>query len=99
LFHAFLGLPLGVRIPIAVVLVFIPGLLMGTLMPAGVRTANELGTGTVAWGWGLNGAAGVVGSVLAVTVSINYGFNVALAIGVLVYLAGMTLFPHRAQGA
>jgi hypothetical protein len=93
LFHAFRGLPLGVRIPIAVVLVFIPGLLMGTLMPTGVRTANELGTGTVAWGWGLNGAAGVVGSVLAVTVSMNYGFNIALVIGVLVYLIGMALFP------
>jgi hypothetical protein len=97
LFHAFLGLPLGARIPIAVVLVFIPGLLMGTLMPTGVRTANELGTGTVAWGWGLNGAAGVVGSVLAVTVSMNYGFNIALIIGVLVYLVGMALFPAASK--
>ncbi|HEX7508558.1 MAG TPA: hypothetical protein VF550_17425 [Polyangia bacterium] len=93
LFHALLGLPLELRIPIAVVLVFLPGLLMGALMPNGVRAANDLGTGTVAWGWGLNGAAGVVGSVLAVTVSMNYGFNVALAIGIFVYLVGMALFP------
>ena len=97
LFHALLGLPLGLRIPVAVVLVFLPGLLMGALMPNGVRAANDLGTGTVAWAWGLNGAAGVVGSVLAVTVSMNYGFNVALALGVLVYLAGLALFPAIGQ--
>jgi spermidine synthase len=93
LFHALLGLPLGVRIPIAVVLVFVPGLLMGALMPSGVRVANSLGTGTVAWGWALNGAASVMGSVLAVTLSMNFGFNLALAIGGLVYLVGLGLFP------
>ena len=58
--------------------------------------ANELGAGTVAWGWGLNGAAGVVGSVLAVFMSMNFGFKVALGIGVLLYLTGAALFPrHR----
>jgi spermidine synthase len=96
LFHALLGLPLGVRIPIAVVLVFVPGLLMGALMPSGVRAANALGTGTVAWGWALNGAASVMGSVLAVTLSMNFGFNLALAIGALVYLVGLGLFPAEA---
>jgi hypothetical protein len=93
LFHALLGLPLGVRVPIAVVLVFIPGLLMGALMPSGVRVANALGTGTVAWGWALNGAASVMGSVLAVTLSMNFGFNLALAVGGLVYLLGLLIFP------
>jgi len=95
LFHALLGLPLGVRVPIAVVLVFIPGLLMGALMPSGVRVANALGTGTVAWGWALNGGASVMGSVLAVTLSMNFGFNLALAIGGVVYLVGMVLFPPK----
>jgi spermidine synthase len=93
LFHALLGLPLYLRVPVAVVLVFIPGLLMGALMPSGVRAANALGTGTVAWGWALNGAASVMGSVLAVTLSMNFGFNLALAIGGLIYLGGLVLFP------
>jgi spermidine synthase len=93
LFHALLGLPLGVRVPMAVVFVFIPGLLMGALMPSGVRVANALGTGTVAWGWALNGAASVMGSVLAVALSMNFGFNLALALGGLAYLVGLVLFP------
>jgi predicted membrane-bound spermidine synthase len=97
LFHAMLGLPLGVRVPVAVVLVFIPGLLMGALMPSGVRAANALGTGTVAWGWALNGAASVTGSVLAVTLSMNFGFNLVLAIGGMVYLVGLALFPANAS--
>lgn len=96
LFHALLGLALFVRIPIAVLLVSLPGLLMGALMPNGVRVGNQLGPGTVAWGWGLNGAAGVVGSVLAVGLSMSFGFDVALGLGVLIYLVGMVAFPRLA---
>jgi len=97
LFHVLLGLPLGGRIIIAVVLVSAPGLLMGALLPSGVRLANELGRGTVAWAWGLNGAASVVGSILAMALSMNFGFTLSLAAGVLVYLLGMTLLtsPRR----
>ena len=98
LFHALLGLPLGLRIPIAVVLVFAPGLLMGALLPCGVRAANALGSQTVAWGWGLNGAAGVVGSVLAVMMSMNFGFNVALFIGMLIYVTGSLVLPKSQDG-
>ena len=91
LFHALLGIPLGIRITIAVVLVSAPGLLMGALLPSGVRVANELGRGTVAWGWGLNGAASVVGSILAMALSMNFGFTLSLVAGILVYLLGMAL--------
>jgi predicted membrane-bound spermidine synthase len=98
-FHALLGLALFVRIPIAVLLVSLPGLLMGALMPSGVRVGNQLGPGTVAWGWGLNGAAGVIGSVLAVGLSMSFGFDVALGLGVLIYLAGMVAFPRLAPAA
>jgi spermidine synthase len=92
LFHALLGIPLVVRILIAVVLVSGPGLLMGALLPTGVRVANEMGRGTVAWGWGLNGAASVVGSILAMALSMNLGFTVSLLAGIAVYVLGMTLF-------
>jgi hypothetical protein len=34
-----------------------------------------------------------MGSVLAVTLSMNFGFNLALAIGGLIYLGGLVLFP------
>jgi spermidine synthase len=93
LFRALLGFPLAARIVIAVLLVFIPGLLMGALLPCGVRAANSFGPGLVSWGWGLNGAASVVGSILAVGLSMNFGFTLALVSGIVVYLAGMLLYP------
>jgi len=95
LFHALLGIPLEARIFIAVVLVSAPGLLMGALLPSGVRIANELGRGTVAWGWGLNGAASVVGSILAMALSMNFGFTLSLFAGIAVYLVGMTLLTGK----
>jgi hypothetical protein len=98
LFHTLLGIPLPLRIFIAVVLVSMPGLLMGALLPSGVRKANELGRGTVAWAWGLNGAASVVGSILAMAVSMNYGFTLSLFVGIVVYVLGMVLLTGGKRG-
>jgi spermidine synthase len=95
LFRALLGAPLWLRIVLSVLLVFAPGLLMGTLLPSAVRAANRLGAGTVAWGWGLNGAASVVGSILAMALSMNVGFTFALLCGIAVYTAGLLLFPSQ----
>jgi hypothetical protein len=99
LFHALLGIPLEARIFLAVVLVSVPGVLMGALLPSGVRAANELGRGTVAWAWGLNGAASVVGSILAMALSMNFGFTLSLVVGIAVYLTGMVLLTRAAPRA
>lgn len=98
-FHALIGIPFVARVAIAVILVFIPGLLMGTLLPSGVRTANAVSEDVVAWAWGLNGATSVVGSVLAVLLSMNGGFTVALGVGIAVYLLGMLILPKVEQAA
>jgi SAM-dependent methyltransferase len=97
LFHLILGIPLGARIAIATVLVAVPGLLMGMLLPSGVRVANGLGTGVVPWGWGLNGSASVVGSILAIMLSMNFGFRAALFVGIAVYLLGAALLTATAR--
>ncbi len=94
LFHSLLGQPLGVRVPLTVALVALPGILMGTLLPSGMRVALAFDERLVAWAWALNGAASVVGSVLAVLLSMNAGFSLALAAGVFVYLCGAALVPQ-----
>lgn len=94
-FDALIGLPLPARIAIASVLVALPGLVMGTFVPNGVRTADSIGPGLVAWGWGLNGATSVVGSALAVMLSMNLGFGVVLFIGVVIYILAGLLLPGR----
>ena len=72
---------------------------MGTLLPTGVRMANQLGSGTVSWAWGLNGAASVVGSILAMALSMNVGFTLALLVGLVIYALGMALFPAQAAAS
>ena len=99
LFQLMLGLPIAARVTVALILVFVPGLLMGALLPSGVRVASQLGRGTVAWAWGLNGAASVVGSILAVILSMNFGFMVALFVGIAVYGAGYAVFPAHIEQA
>jgi hypothetical protein len=49
LFDSLIGLRLTLRIAIAAALVAVPGLLMGTFVPAGVRRAQAVGPGLVAW--------------------------------------------------
>jgi hypothetical protein len=99
LFHALLGLPLAVRVLVAVVLIAPPGLLMGAFLPSGVRAAAAAGPDLVAWAWSANGAASVVGSVAAVSLSMNFGFTLALAVGIAIYLLAPLLFPRRAGGS
>ena len=93
LFNALLGLPLFLRICICVILVGGLGLLMGMLLPLGVRTANGYGQDMVAWAWGLNGAASVVGSTLSLSVSMHFGFTATLMLGLAAYLVGARLIP------
>ncbi len=99
MFGALIGLPLPARVVIAAVLVALPGLVMGTFVPNGVRTADSIAPGLVAWGWGLNGATSVVGSALAVMLSMNIGFRVVLFIGVAIYILGGVLLPRRGDAA
>lgn len=95
LFHGLLGLPLAVRVVVAIFLIAPPGILMGTYLPTGVRVATATGPDLVAWAWSANGAASVVGSVAAVSLSMNFGFTLALAAGVVVYLLTPFLLPPQ----
>jgi spermidine synthase len=100
LFHALIGMALPARVALAVPLVAAPGLLMGMLLPTGVRAASGLGAEVVPWAWGLNGAGSVVGSIAAILLSMNYGFTAALAIGIAIYaVAALVLPPSPAADA
>jgi hypothetical protein len=92
LFRAFVGLPLFVRILVSAILLAGPGLLMGRMMPLGIKTMTANFPEMVPWAWGINGAASVFGSVLAVAVSMNLGFRATQIVAALVYFAGVALF-------
>ncbi len=88
LLSGLLALPLFARALVAVILVALVGLPMGTLLPLGVRTLGDRDAALLPWAWGLNGATSVVGSTLAVVVSLQVGFSSTLFLGLLAYGLG-----------
>jgi hypothetical protein len=51
----------------------------------------------VPWSWGINSATSVLGALLAVVMAMNFGFNLTLLGGVLVYVfALLPVLLHRA---
>ncbi len=74
------------RCVLAAAVVAPAGVLLGFGFPTGMALANAKDSRPTAWFWGINGAAGVLASVLAVAVSIVAGIHVTLWIGAACYL-------------
>lgn len=90
LFRALVGWPLAARLLVAGLLLALPGLLMGRMMPLGVRLLHHHdATALVPWAWGINGAASVLGSVGAVAISLNLGFRFTQFTAAVLYLLGV----------
>jgi spermidine synthase len=92
IFDLFLGFGLPVRIAVAVLLMLPLGLVMGAFFPNGIRIVRELHPGLVPWGWGANGCASVIGTILSVILAITWSFQVATVAAILIYGAGVAAF-------
>ncbi len=79
------GLPVGLRISIAVVAVAPLGLLMGVPFASGIRWAGAEAKRLVPWAWAVNGGASVFGSTLAVITSMAFGFTATWVAGAFAY--------------
>lgn len=75
-----------VRATLCVAAIAPAGLLMGFAFPAGMRLISAIDRRPTPWFWGINGAAGVLASVLAVATSIALGISATLAVGAACYL-------------
>jgi spermidine synthase len=85
-----LSLPL--RITVTVLLLAPLGILLGVPFAYGLRVAERIDRRIAAWGWAVNGCLSVVGSIVAVVISMNFGFSVVLWFAAVVYpLAFMSL--------
>jgi SAM-dependent methyltransferase len=101
----FLFVALPVRIAITVVTVVPLGVTLGIPFPAGLRRlfgrpdpAED--RRSVAWVWGINGLASILGSTMAVVVAMWGGFSWSLLLGSMVYLglfAGNALVARPAR--
>jgi hypothetical protein len=89
--HALIGASLPARALLTVVLVAPSGVVMGVMIPAIVRILAAVNSPLVPWGWGVNGATSVVGTVIATVIAIYGGFTAAFLVGAIAYLAAGAL--------
>jgi hypothetical protein len=81
-----IGAGLPVRVTVTVLVLAPLGVLLGVPFAFGLRIAERVDRRIAAWGWAVNGCLSVVGSILAVVISMNFGFSVVLWVASIVYL-------------
>lgn len=84
--HALIGASLPVRALLTVLFVAPSGLAMGMMVPSIVRILAEAGSPLVPWGWAVNGATSVIGTVIATVIAIYGGFTATFVVGALGYV-------------
>jgi hypothetical protein len=87
LFRQTIGFPLIIKIIVFVLLVGITAFFMGTAFPSGIRLVSRVHKQAIPWVWALNGGASVMGSVLAMTVAMSFGYIRTFILGGVCYLA------------
>ncbi|HEY4049910.1 MAG TPA: hypothetical protein VGM27_23860 [Acidobacteriaceae bacterium] len=75
-----------VRIGISLVAIMPLGFLLGFAFPTGMRLVDAVDTEPTPWFWGINGATGVLASVLGVVLSMSLGINATIRISAASYL-------------
>jgi hypothetical protein len=87
LVRTWIALALPLRIAITVVLAAPCGLMMGAMIPSMVRVLGAANSKLIPWGWGVNGAASVIGTTLATAIAIYGGFTTTFFVGAAGYAA------------
>lgn len=81
-----IGLPVAARIALSVLLLCPIGLLLGVPFAYGLRVVSQHHPLLTSWAWAINGSLSVVGSILTVIVSMNFGFTAVMCSAVVMYL-------------
>jgi hypothetical protein len=61
------------------------GLLLGFAFPTGIKLVEAVSSDPTPWFWGINGASGVLASVLAIVISMSLGIHITLLISSVCY--------------
>ncbi len=94
--EAGLAWPFAMRVVATIAFLAPLGLVLGAFMPIGLRSVSaaggEHGPEYVAWSWAVNGFFSVMASVLSTVLSMTMGFRMVMLLGLVVYIAGVTVF-------
>jgi hypothetical protein len=80
------GLPLWVKVVVAILMLAPAAFFMGMPFPLGLARLTEKHEPSVRWAWSLNAAASVLGSVLAIAFAIYTGLMQTLVLGAILYI-------------
>jgi hypothetical protein len=96
--HAFSADLLWQRVLICLALISPCGFLLGFCFPVGMRWLNTLSQGrNLPWMWALNGAAGTLGSFIAVVISMEWSIATCVLTGAGCYLIAGLAMPGKGQ--
>jgi len=82
----------GMQVGLLALLLFVLAFPMGTMVPMGIARIRDLGSGAVAWAWGINGFCSVLGALAAPLIAIEIGMVAVTGWAVGLYLGATLLF-------
>ncbi len=94
--HRFVGAPFAAKLLLSALMLIPVGFAMGMPFPSGLRMLCESRSADnlVEWAWAMNAASSVLGSVLAMTIAIQFGLPVTLECAVIAYALALLLLPR-----
>lgn len=90
-----LGLPLPLRVTVALLLIAPLGALLGVPFPTGLRLIGKEASSLVPWAWAVNGFFTVIGSVLAMILATAFGFAAVHIIAAACYALALLAIRTR----
>ncbi len=84
-FAHFIAQPDAVRIALSVGMIAPLAFAMGMPFPRGMAGLAARAPALIPWAWGINACASVVAAVLATVLALHVGFDVVVALGVVIY--------------
>ncbi|MEZ6197351.1 MAG: hypothetical protein R3F20_16740 [Planctomycetota bacterium] len=93
-----LGWSFPARIAAAIGVLAPLGLAMGTAFPTGLRILARRDPRRIPWAWGVNGFCSVLGSILAIVVAQQVGFERVLFLSAGLYLIGFAAMAPAPRG-
>jgi len=92
-----IGLPMWARATVVVLVTAPIGLLLGIPFAHGIRVVESVNPSFVPWAWAVNGCTTVIGSLLTVILSMNFGFRAVMFVAGFVYLVAFAAIDSLAR--
>lgn len=97
--HACIGLPFALRALVVVLLIAPVAVALGIPFAHGITIVQRTNPSFVPWAWAVNGTTTVVGSILCVIVSMQFGFSAVLVGSAVIYLIAFAAIDAASRRA